>query len=53
MSAHVLLNLLVELSKSDKMGGLMSILALFRKKLNSTIQEHECKILFITDIRIN
>ena len=34
MSAHVLLNLLVELSKSDKMGGLMSILSLFRKELN-------------------
>ena len=43
MSAHVLLNLLNELRKRDKMGGLLSILYLFRNKFNKTIiQEHEC-----------
>ena len=41
MSAHVLLNLLNELGKRDKMRGLPSILSLFRN------EEHECKILFI------
>ena len=34
MSAHVLLNLLYELGKRDKMRGLPSILALFRNELN-------------------
>ena len=34
MSAHVLLNLLNELGKSDKMRGLSSILSLFRNKFN-------------------
>ena len=34
MSAHVLLNLLNELRKIDKMRGLPSILSLFRNKLN-------------------
>ena len=34
MSAHVLLNLLNELGKSDKMRGLLSILSLFRNKFN-------------------
>ena len=34
MSAHVLLNLLHELGKSDKMRGLSSILLLFCKKFN-------------------
>ena len=34
MSAHVLLNLLNELGKSDKMRGLSSILLLFRNKFN-------------------
>ena len=44
MSAHVLLNLLNELGKRDKMRGLSSILSLFRNefKINSIIQEHEC-----------
>ena len=43
MSAHVLLNLLNKLGKSDKMQGLLSFLLLFRnkfKKFNNT--EHEC-----------
>ena len=35
MSAHVLLKLLNELGKSDKMRGLPSILLLFRNKLNN------------------
>ena len=34
MSAHVLLNLLNELGKRDKMCGLTSILSLFRNKFN-------------------
>ena len=34
MSAHVLLNLLNEFGKSDKMRGLPSILSLFRKEFN-------------------
>ena len=34
MSAHVLLNLLKELRKSDKLPGLPSILSLFRNKFN-------------------
>ena len=39
MSAHVLLNLLNELGKRDKMRGLPSILSLFRKfyKFNNTL----------------
>ena len=43
ISAHVLLNLLNELGKSDKMQGLPSILLLFRIEFtNSIIQKHEC-----------
>ena len=34
MSVHVLLNLLKELGKRDKMQGLLSILSLFRNKFN-------------------
>ena len=34
MSAHVLLNLLTELGKRDKMRDLSSILSLFRNELN-------------------
>ena len=34
MSAHVLLNLLNDLGKRDKMRGLLSILSLFRNELN-------------------
>ena len=34
MSAHVLLNLLNELRKSDKMRGSLSILSLFRTEFN-------------------
>ena len=37
MSAHVLLNLLNELGKSDKMRGLPSILSLFCNKFNEFI----------------
>ena len=35
MSAHVLLNLLNELGKRDKMRGLPSILSLFRNEFNN------------------
>ena len=34
MSAHVFLNLLKELSKSDRMRGLPSILSIFRNEFN-------------------
>ena len=36
MSSHVLLNLLNELGKSDKMRGLSSILSLFRNEFNKS-----------------
>ena len=44
MSAHVLLNLLKELRKIDKMRGLPNILSFFfaRSLINSIMQEHEC-----------
>ena len=43
MSAHVLLNLLNELGKRDKMVGLPSIYLFFAMSLiNSIIQKHEC-----------
>ena len=43
MSAHVLLNLLNQLRKRDKMRGLQSILSLLQTSLiNPLIQEHEC-----------
>ena len=43
MSAHVLLNLLKELGKRDRMRGLSSILSIFQTRLiNSIIQEHNC-----------
>ena len=43
MSAHVILNLLNELGKRDKMRGLPSILSLFRNEFHKLIiQEHEC-----------
>ena len=42
MRAHVLMNLLNELGKSDKTRYLRSILLLFSNKFNNlTIQEHE------------
>ena len=42
-SAYVLLNLLNELGKRDKMRSLPSILSFFATSLiNSVIQEHEC-----------
>ena len=43
MSAQVLLNLINELGKRDRMRGLPSILSLFATSLiNSIKQEHEC-----------
>ena len=49
ISVHVLLNLLNNLSKSDKMLGLSSIFIAFslKKLLNSIKQEQECWILYI------
>ena len=46
MSAPVLLNLLNELNKSDKIQGLQSILSPFHNKFNNT--GAQCKTLFIT-----
>ena len=42
MSANVLLNLLNELSKRDKMLGLPSIPSPFCNELHKFMQEHEC-----------
>ena len=44
MSVYVLLKLLNELGKRDKMRGLPSILSLFSQRylINSKIQGHEC-----------
>ena len=44
MSTHVLLNLLNEVGKRDKMRGLPSILSLFyaTSLINSIKHEHEC-----------
>ena len=48
MNAHVLLNLLNELGKRDKIRGFPSILSLFRKEFNKfNNTKHECWILFI------
>ena len=58
IEAHILLNLLKELGKSDKMRGLLSIKLLFRNEFNKLLflkefdqfnnTEHKCQILFIT-----
>ena len=49
MSAFVLLDLLKELRKSDKMQGLPNTLSHFAIYLiNSMKQDYTCKILFIT-----
>ena len=51
MSAYVLLNLLNELRKTDKMWGLLSILSLFLNKFNkfnNTVLRKKCLILFIS-----
>ena len=48
MSTNVLLNLLNASGKSDKTRGLPSILKLLETSLiNSIIQEHSCKILYL------
>ena len=48
MSAHVLLNLLNELGKRDKCEACQAFYLFFTTSLiNSIIQEHKCKILFI------
>ena len=64
MSAHVLLNLLNELGKRDKMRGLPSILSLFRNEFNNSIYKSTnvrfylsydkfFKISFLTQKRYN
>ena len=40
MSVHVLLNLLNELVKSNKMQGLSSILSLFRNEFNESVSRN-------------
>ena len=43
MSAHILLNILNELRKRDKMRGLLSILSLFRREFKNSIKQgQEC-----------
>ena len=50
MSAHVLLNLLNELGKRDKIRGLPSILSLFRNQFDKLNYKISCLILLIHDI---
>ena len=45
MSAHVLLNLLNELGKRDKMRGLPSILSLFRNEFNNKFNNTRARML--------
>ena len=53
MSAHVLLNLLNELGKRDKMRGLPSILSLFATSLiNSIIQSTNVRFYLSYSIKI-
>ena len=52
MSAHVLLNLLNELEKGDKMGGLPSILSFFAMNLiNSIILSMNVRFYLSYDIK--
>ena len=44
MTAHVLLNLLNELGKKDKMRGLPSILSLFRNESNKLNNTRSCML---------
>ena len=55
MSAHVLLNLLIELGKSDKMRGLQNILFLFHTELNKLNNTGARNVRFYLshDIKIN
>ena len=54
MSALVLLNLLDEYGKSDKMRGLPSILSLFfaTSLINLIIQEHEFKTIYLMSLKL-
>ena len=50
MKAHVLLNLLNELRKKDKMRGFAENLSFPITSLINSISEHECKFLFIIQL---
>ena len=52
MSAHILLNLLNEFGKRDKMQGLSSILSLFCNEFYSVMQEHEFRFYSSYNIKI-
>ena len=52
MSAHVLLNLLKELGKRDKMRGLRSISSLFRNELNKFNNMTALRFFFSYNIKI-
>ena len=55
ISAHVLLNLLNKLRKSNKKGGLPSILSLFHNefnKFNIKIHEHQCYSIYHMTLRL-
>ena len=47
MSANVLLNLLIELGKRDKMRGLSNILSLFRNELNKFNNTRSTNVSYI------
>ena len=53
MSAHVLLNLLNELKKRDKMRGLSSILSLFRNEFNNIQQYRSTNVKFYLSMEVN
>ena len=54
MSAHVLLNLLNEMGKRDKMLGLPNILSLFRNEFNkfNNTRAHMLDSIFHTTLRL-
>ena len=53
MSAHVLLNLLNELKKRDKMRSLSSILSLFRNEFNNIQQYRSTNVKFYLSMEVN
>ena len=53
MSAHVLLNLLNELRKRDKMQGLLSIYLFATSLVNSIIRSTNVRFYLSHDIKIN
>ena len=53
MSAHVLLKLLNELKKRDKMRGLSSILSFFRNEFNNIQQYRSTNVKFYLSMEVS